>query len=210
MEKAMADPIKRPETTHIDEVSRKATSTVQWLAENLNKAGSITHPITHNNKLTVFMGGEESFADIADQIRRARGSIDICCWGFDPGMELVRGNGAAWPRGETYGDLLIAAGKRGVKVRLLVWYNASATLLSATNPRNMPGHTHDIRPWYSRNGIQHASGIGARHSLVILRDYREHGILPKGTVGDSMPIVRNELFPVPDAKVPMMAREEYC
>src|SRR5471032_2273184 len=136
----MTDPLKRTETTHIDEVGREATSTVQWLLENRNKEGSITHPITHNNKLTMFMGGEEGFADIADQIAKAEGSIDICCWGFDPGMELVRENSATWPRGETYGDLLIAAGKRGVRVRLLVWYDPAA--VEGNNPRNMPGHTH--------------------------------------------------------------------
>src|SRR5213595_4116163 len=114
----MADPIKRTETVYIDEVNCKATSSVQWFLEK--RSG--THPITHNNQLQLFICGEDSFADIADQIRCAKKSIDLCCWGFDPGMELER-SGSTWPRGATYGDLLIAAAKRGVKIRLLVWYD---------------------------------------------------------------------------------------
>lgn len=138
----MPDPIKRTETTYIDEVRRTSNSAAQWLLERRNMAG--THPISHNNKLTFLVGGEEAFADIANSIIQAKKSIDICCWGFDPGMELVRKGGGAWPRGVTYGDLLIAAGKRGVRVRLMVWYDSVA--VHTKNPRNMPGHTHDIDP----------------------------------------------------------------
>lgn len=138
----MPDHFKRPETTHINEQSRTATGTVQWYLEHAHKAG--THPITHNNRLKVFMCGEESFADIARQIEAAKESIDICCWGFDPGMELVRTQGRTWPRGKTYGDLLIHAGKRGVKVRLLVWYDSYA--VGPANQHNMPGYTHDANP----------------------------------------------------------------
>lgn len=136
----MTDNIKRTETTHIDEARRTSTSTVQWLLEKANIAG--THPISHNNRLTFLICGEQAFADIAQHIAAANSSIDICCWGFDPGMELNRGASPCWPRGETYGDLLIAAGKRGVKVRLLVWHDWAA--VRASNPRNMPGHTHDV------------------------------------------------------------------
>lgn len=137
----MTDPIKRVETTHIDEVCRRSTSTSQWLLERENISGA--HPITHNSEITFHICGKDAFADIAARIAQAKESIDICCWGFDPGMELVRDRSKKfWPRGETYGDLLIAAGNRGVKVRLLVWYDALA--VRTKNPRNMPGYTHDI------------------------------------------------------------------
>lgn len=96
----------RTEQVHIDEVSCKATSTIQWFAEDKNKKESATHPITHNNKLTVLICGKDGFAAIAKDIAEARESIDLVCWGFDPGMELVR-NGYSWPRAETYGDLQI-------------------------------------------------------------------------------------------------------
>lgn len=73
----MSDPIYRTETTHIDEVTRTATSSIQWFLENRFIAG--THPITHNNKLTVFICGKEGFADIAKEIKHAQHSIDIIC-----------------------------------------------------------------------------------------------------------------------------------
>lgn len=160
----MADPIKRTETTHIDEVKRTSTSTPQWLLEKANMAG--THPISHNNKLTFFIGGQDAFADIAKSIETAKASIDLCCWGFDPGMELIRNGGDHWPRGETYGDLLIAAGRRGVKVRLLVWYDAYAVRLA--NPRNMPGYTHAVD---SRRRSLHTTRrpTNALHSLALAR-----------------------------------------
>jgi phosphatidylserine/phosphatidylglycerophosphate/cardiolipin synthase-like enzyme len=127
----------RTEQVHIDEVSGKATSTIQWFAEEKNKKGNATHPITHNNKLGVHICGRDGFAAIAKDIAEAKESIELVCWGFDPGMELVR-KGSIWPRGDTYGDLLIAAGRRGVRVRLLVWYSVSGGAIQ----KHMPGHTH--------------------------------------------------------------------
>ena len=135
----MADPIKRIQTIHIDEQKRQSRSSSQWLLENKCD----THPISDNSKLTLLICGEEGFADIAQEIEAAKESIDICCWGFDPAMELVRDSGVSWPRGATYGDLLIAAGKRGVNVRLLVWFDSLSGRIDSLNPRNMPGYTHD-------------------------------------------------------------------
>ncbi|MES2296121.1 MAG: phospholipase D-like domain-containing protein [Pseudomonadota bacterium] len=181
--------IKRKEIAHVDEVTRTAKSSVQWFLEARNKDGS--HPITHNNKLRMFICGEEAFADIADQIKRAKESIDICCWGFDPGMELVRRRGVVWPRGETYGDLLIAAGKRGVRVRLLVWYDSvAANSPGKLNPRNMPGHTHGTHPWMSRDGSNTADVLSAKNSIDIL----------------NAAVRKNKKL---DAS-PLKAREEYC
>ena len=136
----MADPIKRTQTIHTNEQKRQSIGSSQWLLEKKCD----THPISDNSRLKVMICGEEGFADIAKEIAAARESIDICCWGFDPGMELVRGNGGRWPRGPTYGDMLIAAGKRkGVTVRLLVWFDALSGTIASLNPRNMPGYTHD-------------------------------------------------------------------
>ena len=134
----MADAIKRIQTIQINEEFRRSSSSSQWLLENKCN----THYISNNSKLTVMICGQEGFADIAKEIKAARKSIDICFWGFDPGMELVRDDGL-WPRGPTFGDLLIDAGKRGIKVRLLVWFDPLAVKLDNMNPRNMPGYTHD-------------------------------------------------------------------
>lgn len=206
----MTDPIKRKETTHIDEVCRKATSTVQWFAEKRNQKGNATHPITHNNRLTMFICGEEGFADISRQIKLAEKSIDICCWGFDPGMELVRGDGGTWPRGETYGDLLIAAGKRGVKVRLLVWYDAIAVASPAT-PLNMPGHSHGLYPWCVTTDIspKYASKISARHSLAMVTAERQNPkSLYRKIMGDQY--IEPKVYTANEDDVPLLAREEYC
>lgn len=199
----MPDPIKRTEKVHIDELSCKATSTVQWFLENRSK----THPVTHNNELEVFICGEKAFADIAEKIKAAKHSIDICCWGFDPGMELVRGEGTTWPRGETYGDLLIAAGKRKpkVRIRLLVWYSK----IGSPAALNMPGYSHGTNPWRSVGGSNEADQIGAKRSVALLQEkYRTPAVTLRavgtpargsGAVGTITP-----------ESLSAMAREEYC
>jgi len=146
----MPDTVNRKETTHIDEVTRTAQTSTQWLLENRNRKGAVTHPITHNNKLQFFICGEEGFADIADQIGQAQKTIDLICWGFDPGMELVRDNSGAWPRGNTYGELLLAAAKRGVHVRLLVWYDE----LGVRGTNNMPGISYAALKGFGGKGIK--------------------------------------------------------
>jgi phosphatidylserine/phosphatidylglycerophosphate/cardiolipin synthase-like enzyme len=191
----MSDSIRRIETTHIDEVKRTATASTQWFAEKLNAANNPTHPITHNNKLRFFVCGEESFADIAKEISEAKESIDLCCWGFDPGMELVRGQSGTWPRGETFGDLLIAAGKRFVKVRLLVWFDA----LACGAARNMPGHSHGTIPRLGNSG--NVANISAQHSLALARaGWNKPQPYKKG----------QNNAPIQEDEVPMLAREEYC
>lgn len=197
----MPDPIKRTEKVHIDELSCKATSTVQWFLENR----STTHPVTHNNELEVFVCGEKAFADIAKEIKAAKHSIDICCWGFDPGMELVRSEGTTWPRGETYGDLLIAAGKRKVTIRLLVWYSKVGSPLAL----NMPGHSHGTDPWRCVGGSDEAGKIGAKRSVALLQErYKKPKLtlLPAGLFSRAVAAVR----PSTPESLETMAREEYC
>jgi len=196
----MPDPIKRAEKVHIDELSGKATSTVQWFLENRSK----THPVTHNNELEVFVCGEKAFVDIAEKIKAAKHSIDICCWGFDPGMELVR-EGPAWPRGDTYGDLLIAAGKRQVKIRLLVWYSK----IGSPAALNMPGHSHGIHPWRHVSGSNEADKIGAKRSASLILEHDKTPtvmLLAAGTPNRGTGAV-NAVTP---ESLLAMAREEYC
>jgi len=194
----MPDSIIRKETTHIDEVTRTATASTQWLLENRNIKGAATHPITHNNQLRIFICGEEGFADIAREILNAKESIDLVCWGFDPGMELVR-SGTTWPRGETYGDLLIAAGKRGVKVRLLVWYDR----IGSASTRNLVGYANGD---WSRNNTPPCKPqeLSASNSLALTTAawIRWH---------PDLSAARNEQFQqIMQPKMPLMARAEYC
>jgi phosphatidylserine/phosphatidylglycerophosphate/cardiolipin synthase-like enzyme len=160
--------------------------------ENKNKKGSATHPITHNNKLTVYICGQAGFAAIAKDIAEAKGSIDLVCWGFDPGMELVR-NVITWPRGETYGDLLIAAARRGVCVRLLVWYNYGGSKVQ----KNMPGYSHGTNPWRTLDGDVEVQQISAKNSLALIREQARDNRHKKE-------------WNVSGDKLAAMAREEYC
>ncbi len=138
----MSDPqTQNPNTVHIDEGRRIADFTVQWRLERDDE----THPSTACNALEVLICGREAFERIARDIEAAEGSIDLVCWGFDPGMELVRGDGKdRWPRGQPFGSLLHAAVGRGVKVRLLVWYDR----LGSAKQNNMPGYSGDQRGGY--------------------------------------------------------------
>lgn len=204
----MPDDFKRTEQTHVDEIVRTSTSTVQWFLEKAHRR--MTHPITHNNKLDVFMCGEESFADIAKEIKMAKESIDLCCWGFDPGMELVRTGAGNWPRGETYGDLLIAAGRNGIKVRLLVWYDSYAVRLA--NPRNMPGYTHDTWVWradgsWSANDVPEMCAL---RSLKRVQEYHDAPLTFARFTREPLVSVKRKAFPATPDMVAMLAREEYC
>lgn len=202
------DHFTRVDVTHCDEVTRTATSTLQWFLENLNKTG--THHITHNNYLTFFICGKDAFADIAFQIQHAKSSIDICCWGFDPAMELVRDGRTTWPRGDTYGDLLIAAARRDVRVRLLVWYDGYA--VHTDNPGNMPGITHGTHPWRSGGGSTDKAvlALSAAHSLRMLQEYCERIKSNKKGWDEYHPSIRVSRSAIPHDRIPLLAREEYC
>jgi phosphatidylserine/phosphatidylglycerophosphate/cardiolipin synthase-like enzyme len=203
----MRDDFKRAETTYIDLTTRIAKGTVQWFDEHASRA--CTHPITFNNKLAMFMGGQEAFADIASEILLAKESIDICCWGFDPGMELVR-VGKRWPRGETYGDLLIAAGKRGVKVRLLVWHDAYAEALE--NPLNMPGYTHDTNP-FRPDGSWNPNDAGKINASSSVNRLLAHYNTPVSTarfMKAPLKTAMQGVRPASDDEIAVQARKEYC
>lgn len=135
----------------IDEAGRKAQGSVQWLLENRKAedgrpAIENAPEIHYGNRLDFLVCGEEGFAAIAKDLRNAKSTVDIICWGFDPGMELLRGTHCGpldadpghevklneigdidtWPRGMTYGRLLneiTTRPKNPVTVRLLIWFS---------------------------------------------------------------------------------------
>jgi phosphatidylserine/phosphatidylglycerophosphate/cardiolipin synthase-like enzyme len=199
----MNDPIRRTETTYVDEKTGSARCTVQWLQENLNRQGAVTHPISHNNNLTFFICGAEGFNDIAEQIAKAVDTIDIIFWGFDPGIELQR-TGNRWPRGDTYGDLLIAAGKRGVQVRLLVWYDPTAK--GPAHPYNMPGYGHETHSWYA--GPLKADEIDAKKSVAMLKAHMDEAT--SLTARRKQPPTMSFLLPKTADEIPRCARRQYC
>src|SRR5438105_6774523 len=90
---------------HVDEETRQAIISKQWLLENRNRPGG--HLISSDNDLQFFICAAEAFPQIVKDINAAQKSVDLICWGFDPGMEVGKRSGDTWPRGITYGDLLI-------------------------------------------------------------------------------------------------------
>ena len=137
----------------MDKETGKVTITSQWLLEN-----SLSHPITAGNRIETLICGQEGFGRIAQDIERAKGSLYIICWGFDPGMALVRGSALAnypWANGLPYGELLRRKAAEGVQIRLLVWYNYRASSLQnnlvgyvatgVTPPGGTLTHTWDER-----------------------------------------------------------------
>lgn len=128
----------RPDDVHVDEQNGQCRASMAYLLEPEHRAR--THPITPNNRIEMLICGQEGFGAIAGDLEKAQASVDLVCWGFDPGMELVRNKADTWPRGETYGALLkrLATRKTNpVKVRLLIWYS----YLGGQVQHHMPGYT---------------------------------------------------------------------
>lgn len=126
-----------------------AIGSAQWLLEK--KGDDEKSPVLHHNNLRLYLCGEETFEQIAVDIRNAKHSIDLVCWGFDPAMELTRNTAEQWPRGDTWGDLLLGAAQgrfnnaKPVTVRLLVWYD----FIGSAAVNNMPGYKTEAT--YERN-----------------------------------------------------------
>jgi phosphatidylserine/phosphatidylglycerophosphate/cardiolipin synthase-like enzyme len=148
-----------------------AIGSAQWLLEK--KGDDDKTPVLHQNNLRLYICGEETFRQIAADIRNARHSIDLVCWGFDPAMELTRDSAHQWPRGDTWGDLLLGAAQgrfnngKPVEVRLLVWYDTIGS--AAVN--NMPGYRKEA-PYAlkaaARRGL--AAGVSPRGEASSLAD----------------------------------------
>lgn len=83
----------------IAEAGQNAQGSVQWLLET--EVDKDAKP-TMGNDLQFFVCGEEGFQQIAEDLMGAQGTVDICCWGFDPGMEIWRGPKAPAGVGEPY------------------------------------------------------------------------------------------------------------
>lgn len=144
-------------TAPVDECKRDATYAAQWLLEA--KADQVA-PVFQANNLDLFICGEDAFKQIAADLKKAKSSVEIICWGFDPAMELIR-TGTTWPRGDTWGDLLrdVALGKynggKPVQVRLLSWYGHLGSTTFGTN--NMPGYSNDRLTYEQKMAMAQAS-----------------------------------------------------
>ncbi|HVL07792.1 MAG TPA: phospholipase D-like domain-containing protein [Burkholderiaceae bacterium] len=109
-------PTQRPATSHLSEAAGLTLCSGQWLLEQPDD------PVKWaRNELDVKICGQQGFEAVADDILRARHSVDMICYGFDPAME-VRRQGSQWPRGTTFGDLLAERALAGIRIRVLCWH----------------------------------------------------------------------------------------
>ncbi|WP_413496418.1 phosphatidylserine/phosphatidylglycerophosphate/cardiolipin synthase family protein, partial [Morganella psychrotolerans] len=69
------------------------------------------------------INGEQTFAAVAEAIRKARKSIDIITWGFQPSMYFERNSNANEGQYPNIGELLEQKANEGVQVRVLVWFD---------------------------------------------------------------------------------------
>lgn len=70
-------------------------------------------PLTGSFRLLI--NGQEAFGEVYRAIAAAKKSVCIICWGFQPSMYFLRGDGG----GLTIGQLLEEKGRQGVKVKVL-------------------------------------------------------------------------------------------
>nr|WP_298136368.1 phospholipase D-like domain-containing protein [uncultured Pseudomonas sp.] len=100
---------------------KTATSTADWFA---HQNSPLSPPRPAGNIVTPLVCGEEAFAKFYECVQKARKSIDIISWGFDPGLRLKRGGSDQ----ETLGELLKRKADQGVDIRVLIWNNSLAQL----------------------------------------------------------------------------------
>ena len=80
------------------------------------------------------VNGEDAFRLLYNAMSKAKHTIDIICWGFQPSMYFVRDGS-----GMQIGKLLEQQGAdNNVKVRLLCWHDAF--YVSSLSENNMPGY----------------------------------------------------------------------
>lgn len=149
---------QQPSRVPMCTATRTATGSAQWLLEMGKDANT---PAFRHNNLELLICGQAAFSKIAEDLRNAKHSIDIVCWGFDPAMELTRDKGDTWPRGDTWGGLLKTAAAQGVQVRLLVWYDTVGNAFTNNVPGYKKGAPYELKAAAGR-GMARATAPGGR------------------------------------------------
>lgn len=98
-----------------------ATLSADWFA---HKNNPLSPPRPAGNIVTPLVCGEEAFGKVYECIQKAKRSIDLISWGFDPGLRLNRGSADSL----SLGELLKKKANQGVEVRVLIWNNRLAQL----------------------------------------------------------------------------------
>jgi phosphatidylserine/phosphatidylglycerophosphate/cardiolipin synthase-like enzyme len=133
----------------VEDGKKDMASTRSWYLEEKDGAWARRS----NTSIKPLICGEETFKAIETAIRQAKESIEIVTWGFDPSLRLQGSavttaencttiqqkpssrlsclpyTGEALEANPRIGDLLLAAAKNKVQVRILVWNDTLARLL---------------------------------------------------------------------------------
>jgi phosphatidylserine/phosphatidylglycerophosphate/cardiolipin synthase-like enzyme len=116
----MATPEYSAQTLSLQPKTAKfANLTMDWFASKG------MYPPRAGVEVIPLINGEKAFGTIYDAIEAAQESVDIISWGFDPAMRFK-------PGGDRIGELLDRCGRRGLKVRVLIWKNALANFKENT------------------------------------------------------------------------------
>ncbi|MDU9393301.1 phospholipase D-like domain-containing protein [Pseudomonas sp. zfem002] len=89
--------------------TNKARCTSPWFVQDTEY-----HPVKATFQPLV--NGEEAFRAVHEAIAKARKTIDISCWGFQPSMYFIRDG-----KSPCIGELLRHKAREGVRVRILGW-----------------------------------------------------------------------------------------
>jgi phosphatidylserine/phosphatidylglycerophosphate/cardiolipin synthase-like enzyme len=97
------------------ENNRHVNVTPPWFS------GKSKYPPRANNVIEPLINGERAFGAVHEAISKAKKSVCIVSWGFDPSMRLLR------PSGERIGELMHQKSEKDfVQFRILIWKDALA------------------------------------------------------------------------------------
>jgi phosphatidylserine/phosphatidylglycerophosphate/cardiolipin synthase-like enzyme len=111
-------------------VTNSATTSLKWFVQKTEY-----HPVP--TCYQPLINGEDTFREVHLAIAKAKKTVDIICWGFQPSMYFIR-NG----KEPSIGELLVIKAKEGIKVRVLGWAMTplGINVTGVSDESNLPGY----------------------------------------------------------------------
>lgn len=104
----------------LDPSAGRSVSAVNYFSDSPNH-----YPVRTATRVNPLLCGEVAFSAVAEALKRAQHSINMCFWGLDPAMVLRRGSASGgktqFEIDDILGEILISKARAGVKVRVVVW-----------------------------------------------------------------------------------------
>ena len=106
----------KPKNGQMPITQKKSTVAESWF---VGKGGNKNVPSAEQATFLSLVNGEVAFGELYDSIEKAKKSVEIVCWGFQPSMYFKRGvNLAGAPIGELLMEKFI---QNNVDVKILCW-----------------------------------------------------------------------------------------